>query len=202
MGRCDSCVRFCCLSLCAAVPAGAQTSRPPLPPDIDAQSTLALAADSQGIARRRKVGASSRRSTARTATRRGSVRLRARCTALRLSEPYDRLNQLLRSANVIGPAVLRRSAPSCRRESSISNTSGPHTSAELGASASRKRSSTSSSTTARRPDCPRRKRPSIEFGRAMLRGRSGPAGAVRQDGVAVRRARARSRSRWSWATMR
>ena len=90
------------LSMCAALPAGAQTSRPPLPPDIDAQSYSRLplilkeSLDEEG---RRIFEAINGKdgNTPRLGPPASTMH------SLAAAEPYDRLNQLLRSANVIGP---------------------------------------------------------------------------------------------------
>jgi len=94
------CVLF--LSLCAVMPARAQTSRPTLPPDIDAQSNSRLplilkeSLDEEG---RRIFEAINGKdgNTPRLGPPASTMH------SLAAAEPYDRLNQLLRSANVIGP---------------------------------------------------------------------------------------------------
>ena len=90
------------LSMCAALPAGAQTSRPPLPRDVDAQSYSRLplilkeSLDEEG---RRIFEAINGKdgNTPRLGPPASTMH------SLAAAEPYDRLNQLLRSANVIGP---------------------------------------------------------------------------------------------------
>ena len=98
------------LSMCAALPVGAQTSRPTLPRDIDAQSYSRLplilkeSLDEEG---RRIFEAINGKdgNTPRLGPPASTMH------SLAAAEPYDRLNQLLRSANVIGPAVLRDQHP-------------------------------------------------------------------------------------------
>ena len=94
------CVLF--LFMCAAVPADAQTSRPPLPRDIDAQSSSRLPLilkDSLDEEGRRIFEAINGKdaNTPRLGPPASSMH------SLAAAEPYDRLNQVLRSANVIGP---------------------------------------------------------------------------------------------------
>ena len=98
--RARVCVLF--LSMCAVVPASAQPSRPPLPRDINAQSNSRLplilkeSLDEEG---RRIFEAINGKdgNTPRLGPPASSI------YSLAAAEPYDRLNQLLRSANVIGP---------------------------------------------------------------------------------------------------
>jgi 4-carboxymuconolactone decarboxylase len=98
--RTPVCVLF--LSMCAAVPAGAQTTRPPLPGDVDPQSYSRLplilkeSLDQEG---RRIFEAINGKdgNTPRLGPPASTMH------SLAAAEPYDRLNQLLRSANVIGP---------------------------------------------------------------------------------------------------
>ena len=94
------CVLF--LSTCAVATAGAQSSRPSLPPDVDAQSysrlplILKSSLDEEG---RRIFEAINGKdsNTPRLGPPASSMH------SLAAAEPYDRLNQVLRSANVIGP---------------------------------------------------------------------------------------------------
>src|SRR5688572_18175180 len=96
------CILF--LAVCAAAPSGAQTSRSPLPPDIDAQSLSRLplilkdTLDEEG---RRVFEAINGKdgNTPRLGPPASTMH------SLAAAEPYDRLNQLLRSANVIGPQL-------------------------------------------------------------------------------------------------
>jgi hypothetical protein len=93
-------VSVLCMFVAAA--AGAQPSRPPLPPDIDAQSYSRLplilkdTLDEEG---RRIFEAINGKDA--NAPRLGPPA--STMHSLAAAEPYDRLNQLLRSANVIGP---------------------------------------------------------------------------------------------------
>jgi 4-carboxymuconolactone decarboxylase len=88
--------------MCAVVPASAQPSRPPLPRDVNAQSYSRLplilkeSLDEEG---RRMFEAIKGKdgNTPRLGPPASSI------YSLAAAEPYDRLNQLLRSANVIGP---------------------------------------------------------------------------------------------------
>ena len=89
------------LSIAAAPPAGAQASRP-LPADVDAQSHARLPLilkDSLDEEGRRIFEAINGKdgNTPRLGPPASSM------YSLAAAEPYDRLNQLLRSANVIGP---------------------------------------------------------------------------------------------------
>jgi len=98
--RVPVCVLF--LSMGAVVPASAQPSRPPLPRDVNAQSYSRLplilkeSLDEEG---RRIFEAINGKdgNTPRLGPPASSI------YSLAAAEPYDRLNQLLRSANVIGP---------------------------------------------------------------------------------------------------
>src|SRR5687768_5763334 len=93
-------VSVLCMFVAAA--AGAQPSRPPLPPDIDAQSYSRLplilkdTLDEEG---RRIFEAINGKDA--NAPRLGPPA--STMHSLAAAEPYDRLNQLVRSANVIGP---------------------------------------------------------------------------------------------------
>jgi len=98
--RARVCVLF--VSMCAVVPASAQPSRPPLPRDVNAQSYSRLplilkeSLDEEG---RRIFEAINGKDGNRP--RLGPPA--SSIYSLAAAEPYDRLNQLLRSANVIGP---------------------------------------------------------------------------------------------------
>jgi hypothetical protein len=108
------------LSMFAAALAVAQRP-PPLPPDIDA-SRSRVAAHSQG-----SLNEEGRRIFEAINGKNGNTPRLGPPASTALRPPSrDRLNQLLRSANVIGPQFLR-SARSCPRASSISNTSGRRT---------------------------------------------------------------------------
>src|SRR5687767_12383028 len=93
------CVLFLSMS---AVPASSQTSRASLPPDIDAQSYSRLP-----LIRKSSLDEEGRRTFEAINGKDGDTpRLGPPAStmhSLAAAEPYDRLNQLLRSANVIGP---------------------------------------------------------------------------------------------------
>jgi 4-carboxymuconolactone decarboxylase len=89
------------LLLSLSAPAAAQTGRPPLPPDIDAQSYSRLPLilkDSLDAEGRRIFEAINGRDV--NVPRLGPPA--SSMYSLAAAEPYDRLNQLLRSANVVG----------------------------------------------------------------------------------------------------
>lgn len=94
------CVLF--LSTCAVASAGAQLSRQPLPSDVDAQSYSRLplilkeSLDEEG----RRIFEAINGKDGNT-PRLGPPAISMH--SLAAAEPYDRLNQLLRSVNVIGP---------------------------------------------------------------------------------------------------
>ena len=94
--------RWLLLLSLAALSAGAQTSRPPLPSDIDAQSYSRLP-----LIRKSTLDEEGRRIfEAINGKESDTPRLGPPAStmhSLAVAEPYDRLNQLLRSANVIGP---------------------------------------------------------------------------------------------------
>jgi 4-carboxymuconolactone decarboxylase len=87
--------------MCTAMPAGAQTSRAMLPPDIDAKSNSRLplilkeSLDEEGQRVFEAINGKDG-NTPRLGPPASSM------YSLAAAEPYDRLNQLLRSANVIG----------------------------------------------------------------------------------------------------
>jgi 4-carboxymuconolactone decarboxylase len=156
------------VSMCAAVPAQAQSSRPPLPPDIDAQSYSRLplilkdTLDEEG---RRIFEAINGKdgNTPRLGPPASTMH------SLAVAEPYDRLNQLLRSANVIGPQFFEISTLVPAREF---NQQYEWTAHERGArrvgvadeviDVIKHNRSTSG--------LPEKEATAIEFGRAMLRG--------------------------------
>jgi 4-carboxymuconolactone decarboxylase len=156
------------LSICAAVSAGAQTPRPPLPADIDAQSYSRLPLilkDSLDEEGRRIFEAINGKdgNTPRLGPPASSIH------SLAAAEPYDRLNQLLRSANVIGPQFFEISTLVPAREF---NQQYEWTAHERGArrvgvaeeviDVIKHNRSTSG--------LPEKEATAIEFGRAMLRG--------------------------------
>ena len=160
------CVLF--VSMCAATPAGAQANRPTLPPDIDAQSYSRLPLilkDSLDEEGRRIFEAINGKdgNTPRLGPPASSIH------SLAAAEPYDRLNQLLRSANVIGPQFFEISTLVPAREF---NQQYEWTAHERGArrvgvaeeviDVIKHNRSTSG--------LPEKEATAIEFGRAMLRG--------------------------------
>lgn len=163
-------VRFCVLflSTCAATFAVAQSSRAPLPPDIDAQSQSRLPLirkDSLDEEGRRIFEAINGKdsNTPRLGPPASSMH------SLAAAEPYDRLNQVLRSANVIGPQFFEISTLVPAREF---NQQYEWTAHERGA----RRVGVADEvidvikhnrSTAGLPD---KEATAIEFGRAMLRG--------------------------------
>jgi 4-carboxymuconolactone decarboxylase len=154
--------------MCAVVLASAQPSRPPLPRDVNAQSYSRLplilkeSLDEEG---RRIFEAINGKdgNTPRLGPPASSI------YSLAAAEPYDRLNQLLRSANVIGPQFFEISTLVPAREF---NQQYEWTAHERGArrvgvadeviDVIKHDRSTSG--------LPEREATAIEFGRAMLRG--------------------------------
>ena len=121
--------------------------------------------------------------------------------SLAAAEPYDRLNQLLRRRTSSGRSS-SRSARSCPRASSISNTSGP--AHERGARRAGVAQEVIDVIKHDRPTTglPEKEATAIEFGRAMLRGNRQVPPELFAKMVSLFGDGARSRSRWSWATTR
>lgn len=159
-------VLLLCLSL--ATPAGAQTSRPPLPPDIDPQSYSRLpliSKDSLDEEGRRIFEAIN-------GTEGNTPRLGPPASSmytLAAAEPYDRLNQLLRSTNVIGPQFFEISTLVPAREF---NQQYEWTAHERGARRVGVADEVIDVIKHDRPTTglPEKEATAIEFGRAMLRG--------------------------------
>ncbi len=163
--RTSVCVWF--LSTCAVTLAVAQSSRP-LPPDIDAQSQSRLP-----LIRKDSLDEEGRRIFEAINGKDGNTpRLGPPASSmhsLAAAEPYDRLNQVLRSANVIGPQFFEISTLVPAREF---NQQYEWTAHERGArrvgvadeviDAIKHNRSTSG--------LPDKEATAIEFGRAMLRG--------------------------------
>ena len=156
------------LSVFAAATAGAQTSPRPLPPDVDAQSYSRLPLvlkDSLDEEGRRIFEAINGRdgNTPRLGPPASSLHSPA------AAEPYDRLNQVLRSANVIGPQFFEISTLVPAREF---NQQYEWTAHELGA----RRVGVAQEVIdvikhdRRTTGLPEKEATTIEFGRAMLRG--------------------------------
>jgi 4-carboxymuconolactone decarboxylase len=156
------------LSMVLAAAAGAQASRSPLPPDIDAQSYSRLplilkdTLDEEG---RRVFEAISGKdaNTPRLGPPASSL------YSLAAAEPYDRLNQLLRSANVIGPQFFEISTLVPAREF---NQQYEWTAHERGARRVGVADEVIDVIKHNRPTSglPAKEATAIEFGRAMLRG--------------------------------
>jgi len=154
------------LSLSAS--ASAQTSRPPLPRDIDAQSYSRLPLvlkDSLDEEGRRIFEAINGKdgNTPRLGPPASTMH------SLAASEPYDRLNQLLRSANVIGPQFFEISTLVPAREF---NQQYEWTAHERGARRVGVADEVIDVIKHGRPTAglPEKEATAIEFGRAMLRG--------------------------------
>jgi 4-carboxymuconolactone decarboxylase len=156
------------LSACVAALADAQTSRPPLPPDIDEQSYSRLplilkdTLDEEG----------KRVFEAINGKERDTPRLGPPAStlySLAAAEPYDRLNQLLRSANVIGPQFFEISTLVPAREF---NQQYEWTAHERGARRVGVAQEVIDVIKHDRPTSglPEKEATAIEFGRAMLRG--------------------------------
>ena len=151
-----------------AVPASSQTSRPPLPPDIDAQSHSRLPLilkDSLDEEGRRIFEAINGKdgNTPRLGPPASST------CSLAAAEPYDRLNELPRSANVIGPQLFEISTLVPAREF---NQQYEWTAHERGA---RRVGVTQDIIDVIKHDramsgLPEKEATAIEFGRALLRG--------------------------------
>jgi 4-carboxymuconolactone decarboxylase len=159
------CVLF--LSTCAVTFAVAQSSRP-VPPDIDAQSQSRLP-----LIRKDSLDEEGRRIFEAINGKDGNTpRLGPPAStmhSLAAAEPYDRLNQVLRSANVIGPQFFEISTLVPAREF---NQQYEWTAHERGA---RRVGVADEVIDAIKHNCPTSGLPAkeataIEFGRAMLRG--------------------------------
>lgn len=154
-----------CISV--ALPAGAQPSRP-LPPDVDAQSYSRLP-----LIRKDSLDQEGRRIfEAINGTSGDTPRLGPPASSLyslKAAEPYDRLNQLLRSENVIGPQFFEISTLVPAREF---NQQYEWTAHELGARRVGVAQEVIDVIKFDRPTSglPEKEATAIEFGRAMLRG--------------------------------
>jgi len=164
--KASACALF--LSICAAALAVAQQSSRPLPPDIDSQSKSRLPLilkDSLDEEGRRIFEAINGKNgdTPRLGPPASSM------YSLAAAEPYDRLNQVLRSANVIGPQFFEISTLVPAREF---NQQYEWTAHELGARRAGVAQEVIDVIKLDRPTSglPEREATAIEFGRAMLRG--------------------------------
>jgi 4-carboxymuconolactone decarboxylase len=160
------CVLF--LSTCVVLPSAAQSSRPPLPSDVDAQSYSRLP-----LILKESLDAEGRRIFEAINGRDGNTpRLGPPAStmhSLSAAEPYDRLNQLLRSANVIGPQFFEISTLVPAREF---NQQYEWTAHERGARRVGVAEEVIDVIKHGRPTSglPEKEATAIEFGRAMLRG--------------------------------
>ena len=164
--RALACVLF--LSMCLVVPARAQTRQPSLPPDVDTQSYSRLplilkdTLDEEG---RRIFEAINGKdgNTPRLGPPASTM------YSLAAAEPYERLNQLLRSANVIGPQFFEISTLVPAREF---NQQYEWTAHERGARRVGVAEDVIDVIKHGRPTSglPEKEATAIEFGRAMLRG--------------------------------
>ena len=164
--KASACALF--LSMCAAALAVAQQSSRPLPPDIDSQSKSRLPLilkDSLDEGGRRIFEAINGKNgdTPRLGPPASSM------YSLAAAEPYDRLNQVLRSANVIGPQFFEISTLVPAREF---NQQYEWTAHELGARRAGVAQEVIDVIKLDRPTSglPEREATAIEFGRALLRG--------------------------------
>jgi len=164
--KASACALF--LSICAAALAVAQQSSRPLPPDIDSQSKSRLPLilkDSLDEGGRRIFEAINGKNgdTPRLGPPASSM------YSLAAAEPYDRLNQVLRSANVIGPQFFEISTLVPAREF---NQQYEWTAHELGARRAGVAQEVIDVIKLDRPTSglPEREATAIEFGRALLRG--------------------------------
>ena len=156
------------VSICAVGSAAAQSNRPPLPRDIDAQSysrlplILKQSLDEEG---RRIFEAINGKdgNTPRLGPPASTMH------SLAAAEPYDRLNQLLRSANVIGPQFFEISTLVPAREF---NQQYEWTAHERGARRVGVADEVIDVIKHNRPTSglPEKEATAIDFGRAMLRG--------------------------------
>jgi 4-carboxymuconolactone decarboxylase len=152
----------------AAAPAGAQPSRPALPPDIDSQSNSRLplilkdSLDEEG----KRIFEAINGKEGNT-PRLGPPAISMH--SLAAAEPYDRLNQLLRSQNVIGPQFFEISTLVPAREF---NQQYEWTAHERGARRVGVAQEVIDVIKHGRPTSglPEKEATAIEFGRAMLRG--------------------------------
>jgi 4-carboxymuconolactone decarboxylase len=155
------------LSIAAVAPVGAQT-RPPLPADVDAQSysRLPLILKDSLDAEGRRIFEAINGSDGNT-PRLGPPA--STMHSLAAAEPYDRLNQLLRSANVIGPQFFEISTLVPAREF---NQQYEWTAHERGARRVGVAEEVIDVIKHGRPTSglPEKEATAIEFGRAMLRG--------------------------------
>jgi len=156
------------LSISASAPAGAQVSRPSLPADVDAQSHSRLPLilkDSLDEEGRRIFEAINGKDG--NAPRLGPPA--SSMHSLAAAEPYDRLNQVLRSANVIGPQFFEISTLVPAREF---NQQYEWTAHERGARRVGVAEEVIDVIKHDRPTggLPEKEATAIEFGRAMLRG--------------------------------
>ena len=156
------------LSMFAAALAVAQKSPSPLPPDIDSQSKSRLPLilkDSLDEEGRRIFEAINGKNgnTPRLGPPASSM------YSLAAAEPYDRLNQLLRSANVIGPQFFEISTLVPAREFNQQYEWSAH---ELGARRAGVAQEVIDVIKNNRPTSglPEKEATAIEFGRALLRG--------------------------------
>jgi 4-carboxymuconolactone decarboxylase len=164
--KASACVLF--LSICAAALAVAQQSSRPLPPDIDSQSKSRLP-----LILKDSLDEEGRRIFEAINGKNGDMpRLGPPASSmysLAAAEPYDRLNQVLRSANVIGPQFFEISTLVPAREF---NQQYEWTAHELGARRAGVAQEVIDVIKLDRPTSglPEREATAIEFGRAMLRG--------------------------------
>jgi len=164
--KASACALF--LSMCAAALAVAQQSSRPLPPDIDSQSKSRLP-----LILKDSLDEEGRRIFEAINGKNGDMpRLGPPASSmysLAAAEPYDRLNQVLRSANVIGPQFFEISTLVPAREF---NQQYEWTAHELGARRAGVAQEVIDVIKLDRPTSglPEREATAIEFGRALLRG--------------------------------
>jgi 4-carboxymuconolactone decarboxylase len=164
--KASACMLF--LSICAAALAVAQQSSRPLPPDIDSQSKSRLP-----LILKDSLDEEGRRIFEAINGKNGDMpRLGPPASSmysLAAAEPYDRLNQVLRSANVIGPQFFEISTLVPAREF---NQQYEWTAHELGARRAGVAQEVIDVIKLDRPTSglPEREATAIEFGRALLRG--------------------------------
>jgi len=164
--KASACVLF--LSIGAAALAVAQQSSRPLPPDIDSQSKSRLP-----LILKDSLDEEGRRIFEAINGKNGDMpRLGPPASSmysLAAAEPYDRLNQVLRSANVIGPQFFEISTLVPAREF---NQQYEWTAHELGARRAGVAQEVIDVIKLDRPTSglPEREATAIEFGRALLRG--------------------------------
>src|SRR6478752_5049932 len=156
------------LSISAVALAVAQKNPPPLPPDIDAQSKSRLP-----LILKDSLNEEGRRIFEVINGKTGNTPLlgppASSMYSLAAAEPYDRLNQVLRSANVIGPQFFEISTLVPAREF---NQQYEWTAHELGARRAGVTQEVIDVIKLDRPTSglPEREATAIEFGRALLRG--------------------------------